>query len=255
MDSPAQRVDVSAEMVTFIGPGSVRCDDLPDQSAMILVSLEQTAQVDMLRRVGSSRPIIADRTILLAVMRSALVRLFGWRPDEESGQAYFLDGSQASIAARLLEVRENDGATHTYRLAKSIELICELAPALRDGKMVPLLGEGPLSRRDLERLAAARRMIDNQWSEKLTIDAIARACALNRSKLTRGFREIYGCSVSEALSERRLIEARRQLLITDLPVGVIGYRSGYSNNASFTRAFGRRFGVSPSDFRNVGAMA
>jgi AraC family transcriptional activator of pyochelin receptor len=36
---------------------------------------------------------------------------------------------------------------------------------------------------------------------------------------------------------------------TDLPVGLIGYRSGYQNNASFSRAFCRRFGVPPSDFR------
>jgi AraC family transcriptional activator of pyochelin receptor len=36
---------------------------------------------------------------------------------------------------------------------------------------------------------------------------------------------------------------------------VIGYRSGYSNNASFTRAFGRHFGVSPSDLRNIAVAA
>jgi AraC family transcriptional activator of pyochelin receptor len=95
----------------------------------------------------------------------------------------------------------------------------------------------------------ARRLIDEHWSEKLTLGQIARRCGLNRTKLTRGFRELYRCSVTEALAEKRLGEARRQLVATDLPVGIIGYRSGYTNNASFTRAFGRRFGVSPTDFR------
>ena len=69
--------------------------------------------------------------------------------------------------------------------------------------------------------------------EKLTLDQIARSCGINRSKLSRGFRELYRCSVSEALAERRLAEARQQLLATDLPVSLIGYRSGYLNNASF----------------------
>jgi AraC family transcriptional activator of pyochelin receptor len=68
--------------------------------------------------------------------------------------------------------------------------------------------------------------------------------------LSRGFRELYGISVAEAVSERRLDQARRELLATDLPVGLIGYRSGYQNNASFTRAFGRRFGVSPTELRS-----
>ena len=76
--------------------------------------------------------------------------------------------------------------------------------------------------------------------KKLTLSGIARECGLNRTKLARAFREVYHCSISEALAERRLAEARRQLLSTDLPVGVIGYRTGYSNNASFTRAFGLR---------------
>jgi AraC family transcriptional activator of pyochelin receptor len=41
------------------------------------------------------------------------------------------------------------------------------------------------------------------------------------------------------------------LIATDLPVSLIGYRNGYQNNAAFTRAFGRRFGPSPSSFRNI----
>lgn len=73
--------------------------------------------------------------------------------------------------------------------------------------------------------------------------------------MARGFRETYGCTVSEALAERRLAEARRQLIATDLPIGLIGYRSGYLNNASFTRAFGRRFGQSPTDFRACAVAA
>ena len=51
------------------------------------------------------------------------------------------------------------------------------------------------------------------------------------------------------IGKRRLEQARRALLTTDLPVGLVAYRNGYGNNAAFTRAFGRRFGQSPSDCR------
>jgi AraC family transcriptional activator of pyochelin receptor len=191
---------------------------------------------------GSSR-------IGLVVMRSALERLFAWLPDGDNGNVYFLAPHQADVANQLLDCPLEEAATVPYRLAKSIELLCEIVTALKGGALVPASPCDSLRQADGSRLMAARRIIDEQWTEKLTLNGIARECGLNRTKLARAFREVFHCSVTEALAEKRLAEARRQLLSTDLPVGVIGYRSGYSNNASFTRAFGRRFGLSPTDLR------
>jgi AraC family transcriptional activator of pyochelin receptor len=98
-------------------------------------------------------------------------------------------------------------------------------------------------------------MIEERWHEKLTLETIARACGLNRAKLTRGFRDMFACTIAEALAEQRLRQASRMLLTTDKPVSSIGYENGYLNNASFARAFSRRFGVSPSDYRACGVAA
>jgi SulP family sulfate permease len=38
--------------------------------------------------------------------------------------------------------------------------------------------------------------------------------------------------------------------LAHLPVSTIGYRCGYLNNASFTRAFSRRFGIAPTQLRH-----
>ena len=78
---------------------------------------------------------------------------------------------------------------------------------------------------------------------------VARRCGLSKEKLTRGFRELYQCSVAEAVSERRLQRARQLLAQSDLSISSIGYRCGYMSNASFTRAFARRFGVVPTEMR------
>jgi len=160
-----------------------------------------------------------------------------------------------AIALAIRDCALQPAAALPYRLAKSIELLCEILGALGAGRLTLANGPATLSQLDLQRIAAARQLMDEQWHEKLTLDQIARSCGINRSKLSRGFRELYRCSVSEALAERRLAEARQQLLATDLPVSLIGYRSGYLNNAAFTRAFGRRFGQSPSNFRACGVAA
>ncbi len=96
-----------------------------------------------------------------------------------------------------------------YRLAKSIELLCEILTAHRTGQLAEVVAPATLSQRDIERIAAARKLIDECWHEKLTLCEIARRCGLNRSKLASGFRKLYSCTVTEALLERRLAEARR----------------------------------------------
>ena len=249
MPEPIESVLVSHEMVTLIGAGDLEGVDLPDDSAAFVLQLGQSARIVVHRDCDSvsweEMPSAAPR-IGLVVQRAALDRLFQWSPDDADGECFFLSQPLATVANQLLECGRGEGAAITYRLAKSIELLCDLVAAFQNDSMVPA---NSMKQRDGQRIVVARQIIDEHWSEKLTLAGIARQCGLNRTKLTRGFRELYQCSVSEAIAERRLGAARQQLLSTDLPIGVIGYRSGYSNNASFTRAFGRRFGVSPSDLR------
>ena len=156
--------------------------------------------------------------------------------------------------ARLPAAQARRGTT--LRGAKCVELFCETFAALVDDALVPPPMPKPrLSERDTRRIVHARLVIDEQWREKLTLDAIARTCGVNRAKLTRGFRALFGVTIADAIAERRLGGARQMLLATDLPVSSVGYACGYQNNASFTRAFSRRFGVVPTRLRAAGLAA
>ena len=141
-----------------------------------------------------------------------------------------------------------------YRSAKCLELICETLRAWYGGGLTPLVPGTSLSLADSRRLMQARAIIAEDYREKLTLDSISRACGLNRAKLTRGFRELFGCTVSEFLCEVRLVGAAEQLRLTERAISTIGYNAGYDNNASFSRAFSRHFGVAPSVFRSSAAM-
>lgn len=238
---PLETLIVSPEMTVLIGAGAAT--DLPDDATMLHFSFGGVGMPATLR-IASDAPVDG---LALALTPAALDRLFGWTaaPDE----SFHLTPELRAIAVALRDCAMQDELRLHYRVAKAIELLCETVPLIVAGTLVPIAAEGALSLADSRRLVDAKRMIDERWSEKLTLDALARACGINRAKLTRGFRDLYRCSIAEALAEKRLSEASRRLLTTDLPVSTIGYDSGYLNNASFARAFGRRFGVSPSAYR------
>jgi len=254
MASPVEMgaIEVSPEMLTLIGYGALGSRAWPDQAVAFEFADRATDFVFHARpTVGALNRKAGTARIIFIVARSACERLLSGRLELENGASYLLPSEMRAIAGAIRDCALPDAAAVPYRLAKSIELLCEILAAQGEGALIN--ADSPnLSFADCRRIASARQMIEENWREPLTLSQIARRCGLNRNKLSRGFREIYRCSVSEALSERRLGEARRALLATDLPVGLIGYHSGYQNNASFSRAFCRRFGLPPSDFRARG---
>lgn len=253
-------ITVSPEMLTLIGQGMVGHEDWPPAAVAFVIDYGAERRpagvcfTSKPTRAALDRDHTSDRLILL-VDRAACDRLLGHPLNLEDGGQWALASDLRTIALAIRNCSHRPGTSEPFRLAKSIELLCELLAAVATGGLTEWADCAEISSSDARRLAEARMLIDQEWQAKLTLDQIARRCGLNRTKLARGFRQLYDCSVSEALAERRLAEARKQLIATDLPVGLIGYRSGYLNNASFTRAFGRRFGVSPSDYRACGVAA
>lgn len=248
-----QAIRVSPEMLTLCGRGETGDHQWPPRAVAFVFDEALNATFhDRPTQSTLSGGVTSDRIIFL-VDRRACERLLSGFLTLADRKTYFLPAHLRSIALAIRDCTMLEAAAEPYRLAKSIELLCEMLRAFSEGTMLAVTAS-ILSDADCRRIAAARQLIDDNWSEPLTLSQIARSCGLNRSKLSRGFRAIFQCSVSEALADRRLSEARRQLLSTDLPVGLIAYRSGYQNNASFSRAFSRRYGVPPSNFR-IKAMA
>jgi AraC family transcriptional activator of pyochelin receptor len=247
---------VSPEFTVLTGRGPFAEAAMPPGALAVAFGFGAIDAPATLSLVGSARAgqLAAEDAgaarIVLLIAPSGLERIAAVvlpRPDERLD--FHLPSPLRAIALALRDCDRTSEAGDIYRSAKAIELLCETWSALDAGGLIPVAGDSDLSQADSRRLLEARRLIDEQWGQKLSLHAIAACCGLNREKLTRGFRKMFDCSVAEALAERRLSEASRMLVTTDLPVSSIGYENGYLNNASFARAFGRRFGVSPSDYR------
>lgn len=250
------QVVVSHEMTILRGRGRFGNVTVPNDAMAVVFGLGAINTCSSLSVFGQSRvaAMLAEddpNTRIVLLLAPAVVPRIEGRtvPDADASGTFHLPADLRAIALCLRHCERRGEAGEIYIAAKGIELVYETWAALDSGTLTPLAIASALSRADSERIVRARQLIDDRSSEKLTLEQIAAVCGLNREKLTRGFREMFACTVAEAIAERRLTQASRMLATTDLPVSSIGYENGYMNNASFSRAFGRRFGVSPSDFR------
>jgi AraC family transcriptional activator of pyochelin receptor len=162
--------------------------------------------------------------------------------------AFYLGSEIARLTASILECPIPGRVGAFYRTAKFRELFCTAIHQYLTGELIPMTNDN-LSVEDARRLIAVRRMISTRFSEKLTLRSIGRACGLNRTKLASGFRELFKCSISEALSKERLKWAAHELRLGKMSVAQIAYASGYLSHASFTRAFSKHYGIAPKQWR------
>lgn len=242
-------IQVSHEMAAIVGTGVLPQHPWPANPAALSFCYGGVGTPATVHwHAAPNAIVLADAPLVLIISADTVERLFGFVPAGATS-SFHVTRELREIALAIRDCALPEAARTPYRLAKSIELLCDTLRLIGDGALVPVLGESLLSQEDSRRILAARTMIDERWAEKLTLDKLSRACGLNRAKLTRGFREMYDCSIADALAEKRLEGARGLLLSTDLPIASIGYRCGYLNNASFTRAFTRRFGTAPTQYR------
>ena len=89
------------------------------------------------------------------------------------------------------------------------------------------------------------RHIDAHLSEDITIDSLAEEFYISKYHMMRLFRREVGQSIHAYLLDRRLFHAR-ELIRSGLSATESAFRSGFRSYSSFTRAYGKRFGATPT---------
>lgn len=105
-------------------------------------------------------------------------------------------------------------------------------------------------------LAAARHLLDlHAGSHDLTAEQVATMLGCSRAHLYRVFARA-DATVVGSLRDARLRRASRLLESRPrLQIGEIAWMCGYADWSAFDKAFRRRFGMTPRDFREQGAPA
>jgi AraC family transcriptional activator of pobA len=93
------------------------------------------------------------------------------------------------------------------------------------------------------------RLIEDDFARHHDAAHYADALAMPPAALSKTLSELTGRSTKELITDRVMLEAARLLRFTDLTVGEIAFRVGYSDRLYFSRAFRRHFGVAPQGYR------
>jgi len=110
----------------------------------------------------------------------------------------------------------------------------------------------PATREELYRRACrARDYASAMFAEPVTLSEFARVACLSPNHLLRTFRQIFQETPHQFLITRRLEEAKRLLLRDDLSVTEVCLAVGFESLGSFSTLFRKRFGISPSEYRDT----
>ena len=91
--------------------------------------------------------------------------------------------------------------------------------------------------------------IEGRLREEITAESLARATFFSPSHLRHVFTRVTGCSLAEYVRRRRLAWAALDLALSRKRILDIAVEYRFGSQEAFTRAFRRRYGVTPGAFR------
>ena len=95
----------------------------------------------------------------------------------------------------------------------------------------------------------AVQLLLGSYQKGIRISDIARTIGISRNYLTSIFKKEMNVSPQEFLMNYRMEKAGSLLTTTDEPISIIALEVGYEDSLSFSKAFHKRFGLSPTDYR------
>lgn len=155
----------------------------------------------------------------------------------------------APVRALVLEIEKEEASADPLkglRIAASLHLLlyhlCQAFPPEETKKPLP-------SREDRETQKRMIHYINENFGEKITLDAIAAAGQVSKSKCSSLFRTYIGLTPIDYVNEYRLGVSRGLLEKEDTPIADIAYTCGFTSQSYFTKLFRQSFHMTPREYR------
>ena len=92
---------------------------------------------------------------------------------------------------------------------------------------------------------------DNYQDAQLSLDTLGEEIGCSSAYLSRKFKEKYGISVLNYITDVRINHAKFLLEETEHSVQVISEKTGFLSSSTFVKTFKKKEGVAPGAYRNM----
>lgn len=160
------------------------------------------------------------------------------------GRIYTSAGVTAGIDLALALVEDDLGRPAALQIARALVMFLR-----RPGNQAQFSAQLRAQQADREPLREVQRFIAESPGEDLGTEALARRAVMSVRNFTRCFRREVGVSPAEYVETARLEVARRRLVESQDGLERVASNCGFGSAEILRRAFARRLGLTPSDYR------
>ena len=105
--------------------------------------------------------------------------------------------------------------------------------------------------KDRSDISAVKAYLDLHSSEKITLDELSEHFFLEKTYLSRLFKDTYGTSPIDYVIQNRITNAKTKLRFTDMTIEEIAYACGFNSSTYFARIFRKIENMSPREYREL----
>jgi AraC-like DNA-binding protein len=95
-----------------------------------------------------------------------------------------------------------------------------------------------------------KKFVDENYHRNIKVEEIGNIIGINQNKIRKEFKAQYQMTVNDYIAELRMLKAKKLIINNDIMIKEIAIECGYEYVQNFTRAFKKKFGISPEKFRN-----
>ena len=170
---------------------------------------------------------------------------------EKSVNCYEPKGSHLNtcltpLLLSLIENRRESYTTYEYLVKSNLFLIMHYL----NQNCIQTDHNEMLLQTSYHKIKTALYHVQNSYAKNITVKEAATLCGFSESHFMKLFKELTGMSFTAYLVNYRLELSAKQLLETDQKIIDIATNCGFNNHSYFTRAFQKKYGITPAKYRD-----
>ena len=153
----------------------------------------------------------------------------------------------SGAAVAMLESKLSGSLRRLYFESKTLELLLNIANFF-DATSGEVAKVQKLSTRDRQKICDLYNLLESNSLRDLSVATLSAELGINRDKLIKGFKQVYGKPISEMALYFRMQHAKLRLSQGET-VTQVALETGYAHVSNFSTAYRRFFGISPKHER------